>query len=284
MVKLNHPLISLDARGKLGKGISFLRRQRQNIVEKRPVVPDAGSDEQIGWRTMFQKCTLLWHGLSDAEKREWEIAGTLRHMTGYAWWQSQCLRPNPGIYLPLAGGTMSGEIDMDDNQIGGLVDPNSDDKAARKAYVDAQIVANLYTQGARVYKGANQLITSGLRTKQVFDQEVFDTDNCHHLLTNNERLTCRTAGLYLIGGYVLGEEAAGGYWYMILRYNGVTDIGIFVCKANDAVYPNSMVITQTYPLAVNDFVHLEVYQNSGGNLDTLAVGINRPVFWMQRIG
>ncbi|MBA7581704.1 hypothetical protein ES708_23613 [subsurface metagenome] len=33
-------------------------------------------------------------------------------MTGFAWFVSQALKPNPGLYLPLQGGTMSGDIDM----------------------------------------------------------------------------------------------------------------------------------------------------------------------------
>ncbi|GAH97344.1 unnamed protein product, partial [marine sediment metagenome] len=55
---------------------------------------------------MYQKCAALWHTLSADEKQEWESLATPKHMTGFAYWQSQCLRPNPGIYLPLQGGTM----------------------------------------------------------------------------------------------------------------------------------------------------------------------------------
>ncbi|KKM82452.1 hypothetical protein LCGC14_1319490 [marine sediment metagenome] len=72
---------------------------------------------------MWQLATSLWHQLSAAERRAWESAGTTRHMTGYAWFMSQALRPNPGVYLPLAGGSMSGDIAMDNHLIVGLADP-----------------------------------------------------------------------------------------------------------------------------------------------------------------
>ncbi|GAJ19563.1 unnamed protein product, partial [marine sediment metagenome] len=35
----------------------------------------------------------LWHALSPEEKAEWESAARPRHMTGYAWFLSQALRP-----------------------------------------------------------------------------------------------------------------------------------------------------------------------------------------------
>ncbi|GAI43353.1 unnamed protein product, partial [marine sediment metagenome] len=53
---------------------------------------------------------------------------------------SQCLRPNPGIYLPLQGGTMTGNIDMDTNRILDLPDPIVNQEPATKAYTDAVIL------------------------------------------------------------------------------------------------------------------------------------------------
>lgn len=87
---------------------------------------------------MWQLAASLWHQLSAAEVREWEAAGTIRGMTGFAWYMSQALRPNPGIYLPLAGGTMTGYIDMSGHQVGGMPAPLAATHAARKAYVDAK--------------------------------------------------------------------------------------------------------------------------------------------------
>ncbi len=139
MAKLKNPLLSLRASGSLGQLLSFCRRKNANIVEKKPVPVDAATSAQLYHRNMFGLCVDLWHTLSDAEKAVWESAGTVRHMTGYAWYLSQCLRPNPGIYLPLAGGAMSGEIDMDSNLITDLPAPAADNDAARKTYVDALI-------------------------------------------------------------------------------------------------------------------------------------------------
>ncbi len=136
MAKLKNPLLSLKASGSLARAITFVRRRGVDLVEKKPEVKDARTPPQIAHRNMFGLCVDLWHTLSAAEKAVWESAGTARHMTGYAWYISQCLRPNPGIYLPLAGGTMSGLIDMAGQKIQDLPAPVAAGDAARKAYVD----------------------------------------------------------------------------------------------------------------------------------------------------
>ncbi len=52
-----------------------------------------------------------------------------------------------GRYLELDGGTMTGDIDMDTNQITNLPDPTNAQDAATKAYVDAATVGGLIYQG-----------------------------------------------------------------------------------------------------------------------------------------
>lgn len=284
MAMLKRPLFSFGAKGRLGKATTFLRRRRRDIVERTPVVPDARSDDQIGWRTMFQKCTMLWHDLSAAEKRQWEIQGTLRHMTGYAWWQSQCLRPNPGIYLPLLGGTMQGEIDMDDNHITGLIDPTSADKAARKGYVDAQIAAAGHTQGARVGRDANQNITENIVTAIAFNAEYFDTDNIHHLVTNNSRLTCRTAGKYLIYGAVRWGISGAGVREHTLVVNAATTIAAVIEAEPGAANGVFIEIMSVWDMAVDDYVEIRLYQTSGSVLAIIYSANQQPVLGMQRIG
>lgn len=137
MAKLKNPLLSLRASGTLARVLTFLTRQGTDMVEKKPELIDVQSVPQLAWRHMFNKCVDLWHTLSAAEKAEWESAARPKHMTGYAWYISQCLRPNPGIYLPLQGGTMSGDILMATHRIKGLPNPTLGAEAARKAYVDA---------------------------------------------------------------------------------------------------------------------------------------------------
>lgn len=136
MTKLKNPLLSLRAVGRLAKDIAFTRRRGVNIVEKKPIPEDAKSLAQLSWRHMYQKAIALWHALSASEKQEWESLARPKHMTGFAWFVSQALKPNPGLYLPLQGGTMSGDIDMAKHHLLKLPDPTDDQEAARKKYVD----------------------------------------------------------------------------------------------------------------------------------------------------
>lgn len=117
MAKLFKPLHSLSALGALGKELTIRGRGKSRIMEKKPIPRDAKTSAQLAWRTMYQLAIDLWHALSTAEKQEWESSATPRHMTGFAWFMSQALRPNPGLYLPLLGGTMQGDIDMDGHDI-----------------------------------------------------------------------------------------------------------------------------------------------------------------------
>ena len=147
MSRLKVPGLSLGARGTFGKALSFVKRRGQNLVEKKPEITDAKTAAQLSWRHMYQKCAALWHTLSESEQADWNSLGGIRHMTGFAYWQSQCLRPNPGIYLPLQGGTMQGIIDMDGYQIEAVKDPvvgqDGDTKAARDAAIAAAIGGSL---------------------------------------------------------------------------------------------------------------------------------------------
>lgn len=136
MAKLKNPLLGFDIRGSLSKSFSFCKRGRLTVVEQRPLPKDAKSPAQLSWRIMYQKAVDLWHTLSAEEKDDWERGGTARHMTGFAWYISQALKPNPGIYLPLAGGSMTGPIDMNTHTIIGLPEPVADQEPTRKQELD----------------------------------------------------------------------------------------------------------------------------------------------------
>jgi hypothetical protein len=106
----NKPLFSLTAFGQVTRNLIVRRRGSAAVLEQKPYPKDARSSGQLAWRTLYQLAVSLWHTLPAAEKKAWESVATPHHMTGYAYFLSQALRPNPGIYLPLAGGTMTGNV------------------------------------------------------------------------------------------------------------------------------------------------------------------------------
>lgn len=132
---------------------------------------------------------------------------------------------------------------------------------------------------ARVFHNANQSIATATLTALAFNQERFDTDTIHDVSTNNTRLTCKTAGKYLI--------VAGAHWAanpvigtIRLRLNGATAI------AEDTVVGDyrHMALSTIYDLAVSDYVELIVQQQSGGAVNIDVVGNTSPEFSMARLG
>lgn len=283
MSNLKNPLLSLDARGTLSKAITFVKRRKQNIAEKKPEILDAQTTAQLSWRHMFNKCTALWHALSAVEQADWESLARSRHMTGYAYWQSQCLRPNPGIYLPLQGGTMSGDIDMAKNRVLKLPLPTDSQEAASKAYVDAGVASATYTEGARVFHDAIQLIPNNVGTILSFNSERWDTDTIHDIVISNSRLTCKTAGKYSIMGNIEFAVSTVGDRSLQIYLNGATFIA-YARISTVAGIAWSLTISTIYDLDIGDFVEIRVIQTSGAPLNLVVSSQLSPEFMMQRIG
>ena len=284
MVKAKSPLFSFGAIGRLGKALTVAHKRTGPVWLHRGRPAQPRTEPQLTWRTMFLMAAGLWHDLSEAERLAWEHAGTTRHMTGYSWFMSQALRPNPGIYLPLAGGVMTGAIDMDGSPITAVLDPLLDQDAATKKYHDDNLPAGPYTEGCRVYHSVNQATPTGSDYNVLFNTERWDTDGIHSTVGNTERLTCRTAGKYVISA-TIGFEA---------NVTGIRSVSIHLYPANVHIQQTSsriradghyrVSLTTVFALAVDDYVTVMTWQNSGGPLNIYASNNYLCEFMMQRIG
>ena len=148
----------------------------------------------------------------------------------------------------------------------------------------AIVAANpLVVPAARVYNNANQSIANSSLTTVAFNSEYFDTDTIHDTSTNNSRLTCKTAGIYLIEGGVSFNTNGGHDVALNVLLNGTTNIKQVRYRAVVA-YLAKIEISTTYSLAVNDYVELQAFQNSGGAVNAVAETNNAPVFSMAYLG
>lgn len=285
MAKLKNPLLSLGAKGDLGKVFTFLRRRKQDIVERKPIPEDPRSLAQLSWRHMYLKVVALWHALTPAEQQEWESNARPHHLTGYQWFISQALRPNPGIYLPLQGGTMSGDIDMAKNHLLKLPAPADSQEALRLSEYTANIAPYLYNEGARAFHGPAQAIPHATFTALALNQEDYDNDTIHNLVVNNSRLTCKTAGKYIIIAQAQWAADAGGAGQRMvgIYFNGANWISL-VQNDNVGTSGLNMLSSTVFHLAVNEYVECHVYQGSGGPLNVTGGYAWTPRFLMQRIG
>jgi hypothetical protein len=140
-----------------------------------------------------------------------------------------------------------------------------------------------YTEGARVFNNSSQSLTAATTLYSDYDTEEYDTDTIHDDVTNTKRLTCKTAGKYLIGGSGrIGGANAGATLNIRIRLNGANLIAISQVPAigtND--YLN---ISTVFDLAVNDYLELGFTASAGTSMIVDTQAYYTPEFWMSRIG
>jgi hypothetical protein len=137
---------------------------------------------------------------------------------------------------------------------------------------------------ARVYHSTFQAITNTTLTALAFNTERYDTDTIHDTVTNNSRLTCKTAGTYHIQGTISWEAAAAGTYRLCrIRLNGTTLIASSTYAPSAfAAVSNDHIVSTDYALAVNDYVELVVQHNAGaGGLQVLSTANMSPEFIMR---
>ena len=138
-----------------------------------------------------------------------------------------------------------------------------------------------YTEGARVYNSADISIPNNTITTLTFDSESYDTDTIHSTVANTDRLTCVTAGKYIIGGNAWFYYSTGTRKLSQILLNATT---IIAFDEKIGVY-SGMNPVGIYDLDVDDYLQFQLYQNSGGAVNVTKYANNpSPSFWMQRIG
>ena len=137
--------------------------------------------------------------------------------------------------------------------------------------------------GARVYNSVDIALEAAVVKMLTFDSERWDTQEIHSVVTNTSRLTCVTAGKYLIIGNVRFQDISSNLIYVHIRLNNATDIGSLQSTTrNDIIIPIDLVVSTIYDLVVGDYVELACYSEIALNI--VAVSNFSPEFMMQRIG
>ena len=149
-------------------------------------------------------------------------------------------------------------------------------------YINGKRVIDGYTEGARVYNNAHLSANHDSYTALTFNSEDYDTDSIHDTGSNTGRLTCRTAGKYLIVVNIKFATDADGYRWIYCPLNGAGGIAQSTGVATGAGEKlNGSVI---YDLSVGDYVTAYVYHNAGGAINVEYEAKFSPYFMIQRIG
>ncbi len=135
---------------------------------------------------------------------------------------------------------------------------------------------------ARVYKSGSQSIADSTATALTFDVERWDTDTIHDTGSNTSRLTAITAGKYVISGHVRwGGDSMGLRQLNIVHNTGGVIAGNWENNPTTSAFDMSVAVI--YDMAENEYVELQVWQNSGAALSVLIFARSSIEFGMSKV-
>lgn len=126
-------------------------------------------------------------------------------------------------------------------------------------------IGKLQDISCKVTKSADQSISNSTSTIITWDQEDYDTDGMHDNVTNNTRITIKSAGKYSVMAQFEWESNSSGKRIIDIMKNSVA-----LGKANYLASGSSQhTLSFIDEFAVNDILEVRVFQDSGGSLDFL---------------
>lgn len=133
----------------------------------------------------------------------------------------------------------------------------------------------------RAYNSANVALTATTWTTITLNSERFDNDTIHDTSSNTSRLTCKTAGVYVITATIQTDSALGRYVGVRFFLNGATTIAYTsnFYQHTTADANNLSALSTVYKLAVNDYVEVQVWVENS-SLNAIASGNGSPEFGM----
>lgn len=149
------------------------------------------------------------------------------------------------------------------------------------SYLRDAISFLLAPPSALLKRASDQSVTGSTTTSVGWDAEAQDTDNAHSTVTNNDRYTCVTAGLFASHVSIPWAGNITGARELNFQVNGTTTY------AGSRLVPGSAVsfvtpASRLIPLSVGDWVNVRVWQSSGGSLvidSTFATGPLWDLLW-----
>lgn len=119
---------------------------------------------------------------------------------------------------------------------------------------------------AKAYATGTQALSAATLTVVTFDAEENDTDAYHSTVTNTGRFTVPSGkdGVFVATGYVF--SGVNGVFLARWRKNGTTAIRGQTIVTNANTTGGIVVTTGPIPLVATDYLELQAYLSSGGNI------------------
>ena len=125
-------------------------------------------------------------------------------------------------------------------------------------------------KGVRLEKSSSQAVANTTYTSITYDVETFDTDGFHSTVSNTSRITIPTGlGGYYLVAFQMTWTANGSGFRLARIYRNNTTAVYLTSITGSSVIANSIVGTTTLNLSAGDYIELQGYQDTGGNLNNV---------------
>jgi len=131
---------------------------------------------------------------------------------------------------------------------------------------------------ARAYHSSDITIPDNVWTPvTTLDSERWDDGVVHSVVANTGRLTCQSAGKYIItGGIEWAIDDTSGHRGLAIILNGTTQIAATMTNAGSYGYNAQSTVGTIYQLEADDYVELCVFQSTPGTHDLVASAQRSP--------
>jgi hypothetical protein len=163
--------------------------------------------------------------------------------------------------------------------------PASDTDIDSNQITDKRVIVLERNAGVncRVTDAGNQTLTTTTWTDVNFDTEDYDTATFHDTVTNNERLTIPSDGKYSVGYMLQIDNNATGRRGARLMVDATNAIHWEEELSPDATIPAFLSGNVDFEFTTGQYVTVQAFQNSGGDLDIEQANDYSPTFWIKKI-
>ena len=134
------------------------------------------------------------------------------------------------------------------------------------AYIEKDLYVGGKITGGGVaciaFHNTTQSTTSGITLYAALNSEAVDTDGMHDNTTNNSRITCKSAGIYMISAQVSFSTNTSGARIALVRKNGSSQV-LYNDIAVNSSGGSTGQVNGPVQMDVGDYIELGVFQNSG---------------------
>lgn len=137
----------------------------------------------------------------------------------------------------------------------------------------------------RAYRQTDMAVSNAaFNVLSPIDSERFDTDTMHSISTNTSRITFTTAGVYLVVGHVEWDGNATGLRHTSIHLNSTTRLAAMETTTLGAGATTGQTVSTVWKFAAADYVEIYLYQNSGTNINVLALSLSSLEFAAHWLG